>query len=127
VVVHGKPILLPSSAFNKYGCAIDFDAEGHSGELSIDFEAMAAHLLAIRLAADARGVRIRRVIFDPQLQPLLYATASWPALKGQVAFSERPSWVRHDEDYHIDFDVPCKRCGEGDGGGGRVAMMTEQV
>lgn len=109
VVDHtGKSVPLPTSAFNKYGYSIDFDAKGGHGDLTIDFEAVAAHILAIKQAADARGVKIWRVIFDPRLQPLLHATKAWSELKGQVTFLKHRSWVRHDDHYHIDFDVPCK-------------------
>ncbi len=104
----GGSVRLPASAFNKYGYAIEFDVKGGSGELTIDFEAVAAHILAIKRAADARKVKIRRVIFDPKLQPFLGATRAWTALKGRVKFSTLRSWVRHDEHYHIDFDIPCR-------------------
>ena len=104
----GRSIRLPTNAFNKYGYDVDFDGQGHNGEIAIDFEAVAAHILAIKHAADANHVKIWRVIFDPKLQPFLHTTKAWPALKGQVKFSERRSWVRHDDHYHIDFQVPCK-------------------
>ncbi len=104
----GRPVPFPTSAFNKYGYAVDFDAKGRRSELSIDFEAVAAHILAVKRAADARQIRIRRVIFDPKLQPFLRGTKAWSALEGQVRFSERRSWVRHDDHYHIDFDIPCR-------------------
>jgi len=45
------------------------------------------------------------VIFDPQLQKHVFATESGKALKGKVAFSPKPAWVRHDEHDHIDFTV----------------------
>lgn len=104
----GKSVPLPTSAFNKYGYGIDFDSEGATAKLTIDFEAVSEHILAIKRAADERQVKIRRVIFDPELQPFLRTTKAWPALEGRVKFSERRSWVRHDDHYHIDFDIPCK-------------------
>ena len=76
-------------------------------DLRIDYEAMAAHIAALLHAARARGVGIWRVIFDPKLQPFLHQTAAWSELDGTVRFSTRRSWVRHDEHYHVDFDVPC--------------------
>lgn len=104
----GKSVPLPTNALNKYGYNLEFDAKGNTGELTIDFEAMAAHILAIKRAADEKQVKIWRVIFDPTLQPLLHATKAWPELEGRVKFSERRSWVRHDDHYHIDFDLPCE-------------------
>ncbi len=103
-----KSVSLPTSVFNQYGYNVDFDAKGRNGELTIDFEALAAHILALKRAADARQVKIWRVIFDPKLQPYLHQTKAWPSLQGQVKFSKRRSWVRHDDHYHIDFDIPCK-------------------
>ena len=104
----GKSVPLPTSAFNKYGYEIEFDAAGKTEELTIDFEAVAAHILAILQASEQRGIKIWRVIFDPKLQPFLHTTQAWKSLRGNVQFSERPSWVRHDEHYHIDFEIPCK-------------------
>ncbi|ARB44245.1 hypothetical protein [Alloalcanivorax xenomutans] len=30
-------------------------------------------------------------------------------LRGNIQFSTRRSWVRHDEHYHVDFDLPCEQ------------------
>ncbi|MEM7352856.1 MAG: penicillin-insensitive murein endopeptidase [Acidobacteriota bacterium] len=104
----GKSVPFPTNAFNKYGYDVDFDTQGSNDELTIDFEAAAAHILAIKRAADARKVKIWRVIFDPELQPFLHTTKAWKELQGQVEFSKRRSWVRHDDHYHIDFEIPCR-------------------
>lgn len=104
----GKSVPLPTNAFNKYGYGIEFDDKGRYGELTIDYEAITAHLLAIKKAADAEKIKIWRVIFAPELQPFLKKTKSWPAINGQIQFSKKRSWVRHDEHYHIDFEVPCE-------------------
>ena len=101
------PVDLPTHALNKWGYDIEFDSDGGFDGLTIDFEAMAAHILALHRVAQAHGVGIWRVIFDPRLQPKLHKTKAWPELKGKVTFSERPSWVRHDEHYHVDFQIPC--------------------
>ena len=99
---------LPTSVFNRFGYGIEFDARGRTDTLAIDFEALANHLLALLNAADEHHVGIRRVIFDPKLQPFLHRTTAWPALRSRLEFSKRPSWVRHDEHYHVDFTVPCR-------------------
>lgn len=104
----GQSVPLPTSAFNRYGYDIDFDGAGSFGGLRIDFEAMAAHILALSRSAEEAGIGIWRVILDPKLQPLLHGTAAWPALQGRVEFSKRRSWVRHDDHYHVDFAVPCR-------------------
>lgn len=104
----GRSIPLPTHPFNKYGYGVEFDAQGRSGTLSLDFEALTQHLLALHQAAQAQGVGIQRVIFDPALQPHLRKTKAWPTLENEVRFSKRRSWVRHDDHYHVDFEVSCQ-------------------
>ena len=104
----GESVPLSTHVFNKWGYDVEFDGRGRYEDVGIDFEAMAAHLVELQRAAEARGIGIRRVIFDPKLQPFLHRTAAWPELAGKIRFSTRPSWVRHDEHYHVDFDVACE-------------------
>ena len=104
----GKVSLLPISSFNLMGYAIQFDRDGRSGASTIDFEAMALHLLALEHAAHAHGIGIRRVIFDVNLQPRLAATKSGRQVLSRLAFNKQQAWVRHDEHYHVDFRVPCR-------------------
>ncbi len=104
----GTSVDLPTHAMNRWGYDIEFDGSGRFGNLTIDFEAMATHILALHQSARAQGVGIWRVIFDPGLQPKLHKTKAWPELEGRVKFSQRPSWVRHDEHYHVDFQIPCE-------------------
>jgi penicillin-insensitive murein DD-endopeptidase len=104
----GKVSLLPISSFNLMGYAIQFDRNGRSGSSTIDFEAMALHLLALERAARAHGIGIRRVIFDVNLQPRLAATKSGRQAMSGLSFNKQQAWVRHDEHYHVDFRVPCR-------------------
>jgi len=104
----GESVPLSTNLFNTWGYDLEFDQQGRLDDLRIDFEAMAAHIAALLHAARARGVGIWRVIFDPKLQPFLRQTPAWPELDGTVRFSTRRAWVRHDEHYHVDFDVPCE-------------------
>jgi len=106
---HNKPVYLPCSPFNKFGYNIEFDVEGKYDDLTIDFESMAVHLLALKKAAEDNGLVIDRVIFDPALQKLLFKTPSGSRLKESMTFSKKRSWVRHDEHYHVDFKIPEKR------------------
>jgi penicillin-insensitive murein endopeptidase len=103
----GRSVPLPTSALNKFGYGIEFSLDGRFEDLAIDFEAMAAHLAAVRATAASANVGIRRVIFDPELQAKLRSTAAWPAIEG-LPFSTGRAWVRHDEHYHVDFEIPCK-------------------
>ncbi|TMP37528.1 penicillin-insensitive murein endopeptidase [Pseudoalteromonas rubra] len=104
----GESVHLPTHPFNKFGYLIEFDKQEQYDGLRIDYDAMAAHIVALHLQAIRRGHNIWRVIFDPNLQPNLFSTQYGEYLKTQIQFSKKPSWVRHDEHYHVDFDIPCE-------------------
>ncbi len=104
----GESVELPTSVFNRWGYDLEFDADGKLDGLTIDFEAIAEHLYALDRSAREHGVKIWRVIFDPELQPFLKDSKRWPYLSENVQFSTRRSWVRHDDHYHVDFDVTCE-------------------
>jgi penicillin-insensitive murein endopeptidase len=105
----GRSVPLPTSAANRWGYDLELDARGRLGDLTIDFDAMAAHLLALHRAAAERHARIARVYFDTELQRLLRGTKAWPQLARAVPFSTRQGWWKHDEHYHVDFDLPCEK------------------
>ncbi len=97
------PATLPTGPFNKFGYALEFDSQGRSGDLRIDFEATAAHLDALDAAAQAHGMRITLVVFAPDLQKELFKTDVGSNLQERMRFNINPSWVRHDDHYHVDF------------------------
>ena len=99
----GRPAVVPTRPWTRFGYGLDFDAEGRLGDLSIDFDALAAHLLALAESGRGHGVAIDFVILDPGLQPLLFRTPKGQLLRARMRFSTRPAWVRHDEHYHVDF------------------------
>ncbi len=103
---------LTGSVVNMLGYAIRFDDAGKRDGMSIDFEAMAKHLLALDAAAKANGARIRRVIFEPPLLKHLFAAPSGAALRGRMNFMKGRAWFRHDQHYHVDFAVACKGRGK---------------
>lgn len=105
---NGKSVHLPTHPFNKFGYDIEFNDNSSYEDMHIDYEAMAAHVVALHKEAMSRGYDLWRVIFDPELQPNLYETKYSDYLQENVQFSERRSWVRHDEHYHVDFEIPCK-------------------
>lgn len=107
----GAIVELPTSALQKFGYGLEFDAGGSVGELRIDFEAIALHLAALKRSAASRRVRVARVIFDPKLRAHLTRTRAWSSIK-DLPFMLKPAWVRHDEHYHVDFDVPCRPLSE---------------
>jgi penicillin-insensitive murein DD-endopeptidase len=98
-------IFLPASLFNKFGYSWEFDTHGKADGYEIDFDATAAHLLALKRAGDKKGVKIAVVIFDPPLQTLLFQTKQGAELKRTIPFSTKPVWIRHDEHYHVDFAI----------------------
>ena len=108
VLRSGKPLTLRTSIFNKYGYSLNFDENGYCAaqDCNLDAEAMAAHLLSLYEAAKKRGLRIRRVIFAPELQGLLLRTRFGPDIQRVVTFSKDRPWIRHDEHYHVDFENP---------------------
>jgi penicillin-insensitive murein endopeptidase len=105
----GKSVPLPTNMFNKFGYAIEFNSSGKFKNYTIDFEALADHLLALKEAADKHKVKIKWVIFDNELQKLLFKTSKGPQLREKLIFSKKTPWVRHDEHYHVDFIVPGKK------------------
>ncbi len=103
----GRSVPLPTSAFNRFGYDIEFDATGRYEDLRVDFRAITAHLYFLEKQASARGVRIRRVILAPEFVRQLAGT-HWDAVSARVPFGTRKPWVRHDEHYHVDFLPGCK-------------------
>lgn len=104
----GKSVELPSSVLNKWGYDLEFNSKGQLDDLTIDFDAIAEHIYQLEVSSKRHGIGIWRVIFDPQLQPYLESSPRWPYLKENVQFSTKRSWVRHDEHYHVDFEVLCR-------------------
>lgn len=105
----GTSVHLPTHYFNKLGYSIEFDKNGSYKDYRIDYPALAAHIVALHKAALAQGAELQRVIFDPGLQPRLMKTPQGNYLRKHVRFNRKQAWVRHDEHYHVDFAVPCKR------------------
>lgn len=106
---NGKSVPLPTGVFNKLGYNIEFTDEGYFEEYTIDFDALAEHLLTLKQAAEHHDIKIWRVIFDNELQRKLFASDKGELLKNQIRFSTKKPWVRHDEHYHVDFMVPCDK------------------
>ena len=113
----GEP---PTRLGNRFGYDVEYDASGRmvvsgvgaeafaiSDATRIDFDAIAAHLLALADATEQQGGTIWRVIFAPDLQPALRAARHGEELFARLTFNTSQSWVRHDDHYHVDFDFPC--------------------
>ena len=105
---NGVSVHLSTHMFNRYGYDIEFDDKGQYEKLHIDYESLAAHIVALDKNAKKNKVGVWRVIFDPTLQPFLFKTSHADYLQKHVNFVKTKSWVRHDEHFHIDFEIPCK-------------------
>lgn len=103
----GQPAQIPTTRKNRFGYDVNFDSNGASGKLRIDFEAIADHLASLKRAAATHNVRVAKVIFDPKLRRRLEKTKWWSEIK-DLPFTKNRVWVRHDEHYHVDFAVPCE-------------------
>lgn len=104
----GRSVPLPTSAGNKYGYNVDFNAHAKYERYAIDFEAIADHLYQLDQSSKARGAGISLVIFDPPYLPKLFAAKRGEYLKTNIKFMKGKAWIRHDEHYHVDFAIPCK-------------------
>ncbi len=100
---HGRPASFPAWPWTKFGYGVEFDASGKAHGLHIDFDAIADHLLALDHAAHAHGLRIRRVIFAPELRKKLFHAKHGHQVRRRLHFMKGRAWVRHDEHYHVDF------------------------
>ena len=105
----GKSVHLPTHPLNRFGYDIEFDSNDKFKDYRIDYQALAAHIVALDKAAKQAGEGLWRVIFDPKLQPNLLKTQYGDYLKANIEFSKKRSWVRHDEHYHVDFAIKCEK------------------
>lgn len=104
----GHSVEMKTNIFNKWGYNVEFDSKGRFENLKIDYEAMAMHIYALKIKAKEDGVKIWRVIFDPKLQKYLFNTKYGKKIR-DIQFSRKRSWVRHDDHYHVDFEITCNK------------------
>ena len=105
VTAGGRPVVLPTPPWRKFGYSHEFDANGRTGDLRVDFAAVAAHLGALDAAANANGLRIARVILAPEFERRIRRDSRYGQRIGGLPFMNSKPWVRHDEHYHVDFDI----------------------
>ncbi len=103
----GESVYLPTHILNKYGYNIEFDKIGKYDKYTIDYESLGAHIVALHKAAKNHNIGIWRVLFAPDLQPYLYKTKYGEYIKNHIQIPRKKSWVRHDDHYHVDFEVKC--------------------
>ena len=102
----GKAVPLPTRPWTRFGYDLAFDSGGRSGQLTIDFEALAAHLAALDAAARRNSSGIALLILAPEYYSRVWNTRAGAHLRGRFPILARPAWVRHDEHYHVDFRAP---------------------
>jgi penicillin-insensitive murein endopeptidase len=105
----GKAAVLPTQMQSRFGYDIEFNIKGQYQQYQIDFPALAEHLYQLHGSAKQNGAGIERVIIDTAFLPQLFATPRGPWLKANLPFMMEKPWVRHDEHYHVDFSLPCRR------------------
>jgi penicillin-insensitive murein DD-endopeptidase len=103
-----RSVALPTNITKKFGYDIEFDSQAKFREYKIDFDAMAEHLYLLDLVSKKNGAPIKIVIFEPSYLPKLFATKRGAYLKTNVKFMQTRAWVRHDEHYHVDFEMACR-------------------
>ena len=103
----GNPAVLATGVTNKFGYAYEFDDDAKAEGYTIDFDAIAAHLLALNSAAQKEGIGLARVILGPRFLPKLFAAKGGAEVKAMVPFMKGNPWIRHDEHYHVDFALKC--------------------
>ena len=106
---NGVSMHLPTNVLNRLGYDVEFDSNNEFNGLKIDYIALAAHIVELHKQAKKRGHDLWRVIFAPELQAPLFETEYGDYLKAHIQFSKKRSWVRHDEHYHVDFEVACEK------------------
>jgi penicillin-insensitive murein endopeptidase len=91
---------------------MDFDANGRYNEdptVTIDFDAMAIHLLAVIEEAPKQGLQVEKIIWKMQLRDELFATENGKKLraKGVYITTHLSPLINalHDDHYHVDFSV----------------------
>lgn len=102
----GHSVPLPTPVRLRFGYDIEFDAQGRWQDYRIDFEALAVWLRALQAAGRELKTPIARVILDPAYQARVIA---FDASLRDLPWMKGKPWVRHDEHFHIDFEVACKR------------------
>jgi len=106
--VNDQSVYFPTTAFNHYGYDVNFNSQGINENFKIDFESLGAHIAALNKAALNNNIELWRVIFAPDLQSKLYDTKYGDYIKNNINIPKKKSWVRHDEHFHVDFNIKCK-------------------
>ena len=78
----GAPQRVATSIRNRFGYDLEFDRDGRDGALAIDFDALAALLIALQEQGRRRGLEIEKIIIAPEYVARLLETPSGRRLGG---------------------------------------------
>lgn len=101
----GSAARLSCHALNGLCYRVHTDADGRLAGQDIDYAALAALIDALDRHGQSHGLRVRRVIFAPDLQPRLAEDPLGKQVVRRLSFTSKASWVRHDNHIHVDFAV----------------------
>ena len=104
-----QSVYFPSNLSHKFGYGVEFGSNSKYGDYTIDYEALALHLVQLHKESLKQGIDIRRVIFAPEYWEKLLQTSQGKYLQKNISFMKNKAWIRHDEHYHVDFNVKCKK------------------
>lgn len=104
----GKSTYFSSDLSNKFGYGVEFNKKGKFENISIDFEAIALHLAHLHKVSLQQDIEIWRVIFAPEFRVKLLQTSQADYLRNNIKFMGNKAWIRHDEHYHVDFELKCR-------------------
>jgi penicillin-insensitive murein endopeptidase len=100
----GRRAVLPTWPWNGFGYWWEFDSQGKTAAYQIDFDELTAFLESLDRQTSHHGLRIVRVIIDPDYVPLLMQGNGSKRLSRTAGkLTRSPVAVRHDEHVHIDF------------------------
>ncbi len=92
--------------WNRFGYALDLDAQGRQGELHVDFDEVALLLTELGARAPAFGLRVQQVYVAPEHVKLVLASPAGQKLGALAkAVQRRPGAWGHGEHVHVDFAV----------------------
>ena len=103
----GAAAQVPINVFNHFGYGLNFRPDGRLGTMTVDWNALADHLLALEAAGKPRGVSIQKILLNHPLQTTFFREA--PAVRHlKPRFNRKAVWSPHNEHYHVVFDIPAK-------------------
>jgi len=100
----GKPTTLSLWPHNLWGYRLRFSDDGIYDSVQINFGAIISHLKALNDACAQKGLRIKRLIFDPPLLAKLRKHKRFAEIHN-IPFMDGRAWVPHDSHYHVDFAI----------------------